>query len=201
MLKLNQTSGSWGTVAQFNLFRFLSTASAATDGNFKPVHIGPGGIGINMAPPPYGWPDGFYCGSDCMIGASGGLQIPRQANTSYNFLVSQSAGAGFAVGWNKSAGGGETNFYNYGQGAGGGFSFWNYATPGSAYPNSGASQLLYLHAAGPLIQNVILQSSWNDAMLFNGTMSFYINESTNQVVLRVRYSNGTTVKGISFSLT
>src|SRR5881394_1333116 len=48
-------------------------------------------------------------------------------------IAPQGVGSGLAVGWNKSVGQGETNFYNYGQGGSGGFSFWNYPNPGAGY--------------------------------------------------------------------
>jgi hypothetical protein len=51
---------TWGTVANFNAHRFFKTYSAATDGTFKEVHIGPGGIAIGFAnTPPYGSSDGL----------------------------------------------------------------------------------------------------------------------------------------------
>jgi hypothetical protein len=67
----------------------------------------------------------------------------------YNLTVApQGLGSGLAVGWNKTGGAGETDFYNYGQGGPGGFAFWNYNAPGYAYPMTGAVNLMTILASG-----------------------------------------------------
>ena len=73
----------------------------------------------------------------------------------YRLTVAPSGdGSGLGIGWNRSANTGETNFYNYGQWGVGGFSFWNYQSPGGSYPTSGASKLLTLSNNGSIATSI-----------------------------------------------
>lgn len=68
----------------------------------------------------------------------------------YLLTVAAGAGSGLGIAWNTISGTGETDFYNYGGGGVGGFAWYNYANPGSAWPTSGASQLMTLNSSGYL---------------------------------------------------
>jgi hypothetical protein len=58
-------------------------------------------------------------------------------------------GSGLGIDWNRTQGGGETNFYNYGQGGPGGFSFLNYYKNQGTYATSVTpTQLMALDSSG-----------------------------------------------------
>lgn len=68
-LYLLQPGGSWGTVADFNAYRFLATNSGATDGAFRNFHVGAGGVVIGYPNTPvYGSPDALYVNGNVGIG-------------------------------------------------------------------------------------------------------------------------------------
>lgn len=67
---LTQSSGSWISTTDFVNYRFLQTASAATDGNFKGFAVGAGGVGIGYGTPPYGSNDALYVNGNVGIGVS-----------------------------------------------------------------------------------------------------------------------------------
>ena len=51
---------SWGTVHLFNNFKYITTTSAALDGNFKSFMVGAGGMAIGYEPPGYGSAHAMY---------------------------------------------------------------------------------------------------------------------------------------------
>ena len=71
------------------------------------------------------------------------------SNPPYSLSVAPGGGgSGLGVGWNLSGGTGETDFYNYGQGGPGGFSFKNYSAPGASFPTTGSTNLMSISSVG-----------------------------------------------------
>lgn len=69
----------------------------------------------------------------------------------------------------------------------------------SIFQNSSGTNIIKLRDDGFVIQKA-MNSAIADADLAAGQMAWYINEATDELILKVKYSNGSTVKTIAFLL-